>query len=47
MSGPQAPAAVAEDPRRRRVTVRGVVQGVGFRPYLYGLATGPRAWPGT
>lgn len=40
MSGPQAPAAVAEDtPRRRRVTVRGVVQGVGFRPYLYGLAT--------
>ncbi|MET7913232.1 carbamoyltransferase HypF [Streptomyces avermitilis] len=26
-------------PRRRRVTVRGVVQGVGFRPYLYGLAT--------
>jgi len=40
VSGPQAAAAVAEDtPRRRRVTVRGVVQGVGFRPYLYGLAT--------
>lgn len=40
MSGPQAPAAVAEDTvLRRRVTVRGVVQGVGFRPYLYGLAT--------
>ncbi|MDW4908949.1 carbamoyltransferase HypF [Streptomyces sp. ADMS] len=40
MSGPQAPVAVAEDtPLRRRVTVRGVVQGVGFRPYLYGLAT--------
>ena len=40
MSGPQAPAAVAEDTlRRRRVIVRGVVQGVGFRPYLYGLAT--------
>lgn len=40
MSGPQAPTAVAENtPRRRRVTVRGVVQGVGFRPYLYGLAT--------
>ncbi|MFF4033885.1 carbamoyltransferase HypF [Streptomyces sviceus] len=40
MSGPQAPTAVAEStPRRRRVTVRGVVQGVGFRPYLYGLAT--------
>ncbi|MDX3244337.1 carbamoyltransferase HypF [Streptomyces sp. ME18-1-4] len=41
MSGPQAPAAVAENtPLRRRVTVRGVVQGVGFRPYLYGLANG-------
>lgn len=40
MSGPQAPTAVAENtPHRRRVTVRGVVQGVGFRPYLYGLAT--------
>ncbi|MER5427730.1 carbamoyltransferase HypF [Streptomyces sp. NPDC002588] len=26
-------------PLRRRVVVRGVVQGVGFRPYLYGLAT--------
>ncbi|WP_045555486.1 carbamoyltransferase HypF [Streptomyces sp. FxanaA7] len=40
MSAPQAPAAVTEDTRlRRRVTVRGVVQGVGFRPYLYGLAT--------
>ncbi|MEH0515950.1 MULTISPECIES: carbamoyltransferase HypF [unclassified Streptomyces] len=40
MSGQQAPAALVEDtPLRRRVTVRGVVQGVGFRPYLYGLAT--------
>ncbi|WSQ14085.1 carbamoyltransferase HypF [Streptomyces sp. NBC_01231] len=40
MSGPQTPAVTAEDtPLRRRVTVRGVVQGVGFRPYLYGLAT--------
>ncbi|OLZ64847.1 carbamoyltransferase HypF [Streptomyces amritsarensis] len=26
--------------QRRRVTVRGVVQGVGFRPYLYTRATG-------
>ncbi|MFF6783434.1 carbamoyltransferase HypF [Streptomyces sp. NPDC012510] len=40
MSGTQAPAAVVEDTLlRRRITVRGVVQGVGFRPYLYGLAT--------
>jgi hydrogenase maturation protein HypF len=40
VSAPQAPADVAEDtPLRRRITVRGVVQGVGFRPYLYGLAT--------
>ncbi|MFF8195796.1 carbamoyltransferase HypF [Streptomyces bobili] len=40
MSGPQAQAAIVEDTAlRRRITVRGVVQGVGFRPYLYGLAT--------
>jgi hydrogenase maturation protein HypF len=24
---------------RRAITVRGVVQGVGFRPFVYGLAT--------
>ncbi|MFF5448005.1 carbamoyltransferase HypF [Streptomyces sp. NPDC012888] len=34
-----APAPAA---RRSRVVVRGVVQGVGFRPYLYALATGLR-----
>ncbi|MDR6979691.1 hydrogenase maturation protein HypF [Streptomyces sp. 3330] len=39
MSAPPPPAVVGEPPLRRRVTVRGVVQGVGFRPYLYGLAT--------
>ncbi len=27
---------------RRLVTVRGVVQGVGFRPFVYALARGTR-----
>ncbi|MET9735595.1 carbamoyltransferase HypF [Streptomyces sp. NPDC006458] len=39
MSAPARPAAGPQDPpHRRRVVVRGVVQGVGFRPYVYGLA---------
>jgi hydrogenase maturation protein HypF len=32
------PSPVRSAPVRRRVTVRGVVQGVGFRPFVYGLA---------
>ncbi|MER6997230.1 carbamoyltransferase HypF [Streptomyces sp. NPDC000410] len=39
MSAPEPDSAVAEDVLRRRITVRGVVQGVGFRPFLYTLAT--------
>ncbi|MGW6159410.1 carbamoyltransferase HypF, partial [Streptomyces sp. NPDC055144] len=39
MSTLQPGPAVAQVFQRRRVTVRGVVQGVGFRPFLYTLAT--------
>ncbi|MFE4552775.1 carbamoyltransferase HypF [Streptomyces sp. NPDC056785] len=41
MSEPgSAAAALDRPPSRRRVLVRRVVQGVGFRPYVYTLATG-------
>ncbi|MFE3493359.1 carbamoyltransferase HypF [Streptomyces sp. NPDC059169] len=40
MTVPQPELVVTKDVQRRRVTVRGVVQGVGFRPFLYTLATG-------
>ncbi|OEJ57273.1 carbamoyltransferase HypF [Streptomyces agglomeratus] len=36
---PSGAAVVDGTVERRRVTVRGVVQGVGFRPFLYVLAT--------
>ncbi|MEV6703801.1 acylphosphatase, partial [Streptomyces sp. NPDC051453] len=39
MSTLQPGPAVVQTAQRRRVTVRGVVQGVGFRPFLYTLAT--------
>ncbi|MFI9611915.1 carbamoyltransferase HypF [Streptomyces sp. NPDC052023] len=38
-AGPAPDVRTAPAVRRARVVVRGVVQGVGFRPYLYALAT--------
>ncbi|MGW3244003.1 carbamoyltransferase HypF [Streptomyces sp. NPDC001070] len=35
---PDQPGPAAEAAQRRRVLVRGVVQGVGFRPFVFGLA---------
>lgn len=35
---PTAVADLSAGPERLRVRVRGAVQGVGFRPFVYGLA---------
>lgn len=35
MTAPRSGQVPGESTQRRRVTVRGVVQGVGFRPYVY------------
>ncbi|MCC6605797.1 MAG: carbamoyltransferase HypF [Anaerolineae bacterium] len=35
---PDSAANLSDPPVRRRLTVTGVVQGVGFRPFVYGLA---------
>ncbi|WP_181765096.1 carbamoyltransferase HypF [Streptomyces albidus (ex Kaewkla and Franco 2022)] len=38
MNAQHVATAATATPQRRKVTVRGVVQGVGFRPFVYALA---------
>ncbi len=46
MDIPEAPTKVAEEPVARYLEISGVVQGVGFRPFVYKLAQrhGARGW---